>query len=170
MIPGCSARTAFICGDATDPHDVHRQPIGPRQGCRSECHLSRARTGAHDVGWRLGEVATLAAVALVLMLLLGGCKSSSGTGTPVEVSVAQLAAEQSAYAGKDVRTRGVVRMFADPEGDYYVVEDSLENRVELMPASSATSYADQQVTVIGRFDVDPNVGRVIKITEIRANP
>ena len=104
----------------------------------------------------------LAAVIVLPLALL----STRGRGDG-SIPLAQLAAQQEAYAGKVVRTHGVVREF---EGGYvgvhYVIEDDRQNRVLLQPPDVAAPYLGRDVTVLGRFEWHAEGGRFITVNQI----
>jgi hypothetical protein len=68
--------------------------------------------------------------------------------------------------GRDVRTEGVVRRFADPSGPYFVLEDAEDNRVELSPASRVTGYQGRRVEVVGVFCFNQKRGRFIDVANV----
>jgi len=123
-----------------------------------------------SLGRRRG-LSALAALSIVALLVAGAWSLTRGGSTdPAAVSLAQLAADTEAYAGHEVQTHGVVRRFVDPEGSsYYVVEDGVPNRVEIEPASAASPYVGQQVTVRGQFHFDDQQGRVIVVDRLMAD-
>jgi len=104
-----------------------------------------------------------AAVASALALLaVAGC---GGSGP---VTLAKLATNQDAYAGKEVTASGRVEEQANADGShYYVLSDPAQDLVELVPARRARAYRGRNVTVSGRFAVDPHVGRLIRIATIK---
>jgi len=98
-----------------------------------------------------------------LQLVMASCQA----GGPANVSLAQLAARQESYDGRQVRTQGVVRAFDDRAGRYYVIEDARPNRVELRPADAAARYDGQQIAVTGRFHFSEITGRSIDVERIQ---
>lgn len=106
---------------------------------------------------RLSAVTGLAAVAFA-----AGC---GGSGQP---SLAKLASNQTSYVGKDVSTTGFVERQRSGNGSaYYVLADTAQDLVLLEPAAIARRYQGKQVTVQGRFDLDPHRGRVIHVVSIK---
>ncbi len=99
---------------------------------------------------------------LLVAAVLAGCSA------PQHVTLADLVAQQEAYAGQQVETSGEVRAFHDPGGTYYVLEDANANRVQVRPADDVARYVGRQLTVVGRFDVLPDAGRVMVIESARA--
>jgi hypothetical protein len=104
----------------------------------------------------------LGLAAIALAVLLAGCPAEDET--PVEVSLAELVAEQREFDGRDVETQGVVRTFDEPR--HYWIEDDHPNRVELLPDEVAEPYVGQEVRVTGRFSYADDRGRVIEVDEI----
>jgi hypothetical protein len=103
-----------------------------------------------------------AVVATALAALAAGC---GGSGQP---SLAKLASDQTAYVGKEVSTAGVVERQRSGNGSaYYVLADPAQDLVLLEPAETARRYQGEQVTVHGRFELDPRQGRVIHVVSIR---
>lgn len=100
--------------------------------------------------------------AVALAVLVAGCPADDGT--PVEVSLAELVAEQQDFDGRTVQTQGIVRTFDDPR--HYWIEDDLPNRVELQPDEVAEPHVGQEVRVTGRFSYADDRGRVIEVDEI----
>ncbi len=83
------------------------------------------------------------------------------------VSLASLVAHQDRYDGNRVRVEGHVRLFVDADGgEYFVLEDTHHDRVQLEPAASASSYRRAVVRVTGCFTADPTTGRHLRITTI----
>ena len=98
----------------------------------------------------------------VLAAVAAGC---GGSGAP---SLARLASDQSAYVGKEVSTTGVVERQRSSNGSaYYVLADTAQDLVLLEPPVAARRYRGEQVTVHGRFELDPSQGRVIHLLSIR---
>jgi len=105
---------------------------------------------------------------VVACLLVGGAWALAHRG-PANTSLAQLAARQESYDGKDIRVEGAVRQFQDPDGTvYYVIEDGRPNRVELQPASVGAPYVGQQIVVVGTFHFDERRGRSITVQQVEA--
>jgi hypothetical protein len=108
----------------------------------------------------------LLTVAVVASFFLGSACAAADSA-PMRLSLAQLAADQTAYGGRHIQTQGTVRQFQDPNGTvYYVIEDSRANRVELTPASTGSAYVGQQVVVVGIFHVDDQRGRSIAVEHV----
>lgn len=92
--------------------------------------------------------------------LVAGCGSGS-------VPLARLTSNQDAYIGKEVRTSGRVEQQTNVDGShYYVLTDSAQNLVILVPFRRARRYAGREVSLSGRFGFDPHVGRLIRIASI----
>ena len=107
------------------------------------------------------RVSAALAAALVL-LAVAGC---GGSGQP---TLAKLAANQDAYAGKEVTVSGRVEEQANANGShYYVLSDPAQDLVALVPAGRARPDRGRDVTVSGRFAVDAHVGRLIRIATIK---
>lgn len=106
--------------------------------------------------------ASAALAAATTVLVVAGCGGSS------QPTLAKLAANQDAYAGKEVTVSGRVEEQANANGShYYVLSDPAQDLVELVPAARARPDRGRDVTVSGRFAVDPHVGRLIRITTIK---
>lgn len=102
-----------------------------------------------------------------LLLVLVALSACAGVRT---LSLEQLATEQEQLTGETVRTSGVVRQFADPGGAaYYVLEDAAANRVQLLPPNAVARYAGQSLTVVGRFEVSPTLGRVLHVESVTSD-
>jgi len=102
------------------------------------------------------------AIAAALTLTVAGC---GGSGQP---TLAKLAANQDAYAGKQVTVSGRVEEQANADGShYYLLSDPAQDLVELLPAGRARPDRGRDVTVSGRFAVDSHVGRLIRIATIK---
>lgn len=83
------------------------------------------------------------------------------------ILLAELASEQERFIGDSVRTSGTVRSFVDHDGSrYYVLEDSADNRVQLLPPTAVARYEGRNVTVVGGFGVRPREGRVLEVETI----
>ena len=103
-----------------------------------------------------------AAASALALLAVAGC---GGSGP---VTLAKLAANQDAYTGKEVTVSGRVEEQANADGSrYYVLSDPAQDLVELIPARQVRPYRGRDVTVSGRFAVDPHVGRLIRIATIK---
>ncbi len=100
-----------------------------------------------------------------LVVLIAGC---GGSG---QVSLAKLAANQDTYVGKEVTANGRVARQANGDGtQYYVLTDGAGDLVNLAPPRRARPYLGRDVTVQGRFAIDPRLGRLIEITTIKNGP
>lgn len=97
--------------------------------------------------------------------LLGGC---GGGGTPVDASLARLAAHQESYSDRQVSVQGMVKRLRNPDGArYYALSDRRGDLVALQPGRVAARHVGQQVAVTGTFVIDPHVGRLIRIQGVR---
>lgn len=105
---------------------------------------------------------------LALVLALGCCACSAGSAVePLRVSLAQLAADEANYDGRNVEIQGTVRRFASPgETDYFVLEDTRPNRLALEPASAVEPFTDQAVDVVGTFHFDDRHGRRVSVARV----
>lgn len=102
------------------------------------------------------------AAAAALIVALAGCGGSSA------VTLAKLAANQDAYAGKTVTLSGRVEEQTNGNGTpYYVLSDRAHDLVALVPARRARADRGRDVIVSGRFAVDAHVGRLIRIVTIK---
>jgi hypothetical protein len=98
---------------------------------------------------------------LLAAVVIGAC---TGVRT---ISLAEPTSEQERFVGDSVRTSGTVRSFVDPDGSrYYVLEDSADNRIQLLPPTAVARYDGRRVTVIGGFGVRPRLGRVVEVHTI----
>ena len=108
----------------------------------------------------LRALAALAAATTVL--------AAAGCGGSSQPTLAKLANNQDAYAGKEVTVSGRVEEQANANGShYYVLSDPAQDLVELVPAARARPDRGREVTVSGRFAVDPHVGRLIRVVTIK---
>lgn len=95
-------------------------------------------------------------------LVVVACSASS-------VTLSQLVADEEAFIGRQVDVEGRVVAFLDPDGtEYFVLEDASQNRVMLLPTDLVRGYVGETIEVVGRFDFDPNAGRILEVEEIRA--
>lgn len=101
------------------------------------------------------------AVMSLTGMLLGGCGIGGGVQ---EVTLERLADEQDAWDGRDVRTRGIVRMAEQPL--HYWIEDAEPNRVEILPAEAVEDLVGQQVIVEGTFAFRDDRGRTITVGSV----
>lgn len=133
---------------------------------RTECTERRSAT---RVG-RLGRDArsrrpTRSGLRGWLCLMLGvPLLTACGASGPADVTLAELAARPQAYDGRDVRTRGTVRVFDAPR--HYWLEDAQLNRVGLEPMERIAPHLGREVTVTGRFSYARERGRRIAISSI----
>lgn len=111
----------------------------------------------------LSSLPHLARIAAGL-LLAANLAACDGDKTPLELSLAELAARPTAYDGRVVRTRGTVRGFDDPR--HYWLEDENLNRVGLMPEERVAPHLGRQITVLGQFSYTRDRGRRIRIGTI----
>lgn len=49
----------------------------------------------------------------------------------------------------------------------FVLEDEHQNRVLLLPAEQVQDHTGAEMVVTGEFDFDPEVGRVLRVEELR---
>lgn len=111
------------------------------------------------VRWAIAGAAIVAGATM-----LTGCGAADGAR---RVSLASLAGHQEGYDGVRVKTRGRVRAFADPGGQsYFVIEDSEDNRVKLVPNGIAGRYGGSVVDVTGCFTAGPTAGRTLRLSEV----
>lgn len=101
--------------------------------------------------------------AILLASSLAACDRSTA---PVELSLAELAANPAAYNGRVVRTRGTVRGFDDPR--HYWLEDDNMNRVGLIPEDRVAPHLGRQITVLGQFSYARDRGRRLRVGTIEA--
>lgn len=113
-----------------------------------------------DVSPGIGRVRFL--VALGLALVFAACG-------PVTVTLDELVADQDERVGQRLTVEGTVVAFEEPDGSIsYVLEDDSHNRV-LLPSSRADGHPGERVVVTGSFDFYPDVGRVLRVDEIRTS-
>lgn len=106
--------------------------------------------------------ASAALAAATTVLVVAGCGGSS------QPTLAKLANNQDAYAGKEVTVSGRVEEQANANGShFYVLSDPAQDLVELVPAARARPDRGRDVTVSGRFAIDAHVGRLIRIVTIK---
>ena len=106
--------------------------------------------------------AGLATVAATMAFMLAAC----GDGGIRDVTLAELVADEGEYAGDQVRIRGTIVGFENPE--HYVIEDAHSNRVEIVPLERIAEYVGRAVEVTGRFSFSENRGRVLELEEVTA--
>lgn len=87
---------------------------------------------------------------------------------PASVTLERLVAEQEDLAGRNVSVSGRVTPIEEPDGTVsFVLEDERQNRLLLLPTARVEDYAGERVVVTGEYDFDPEVGRLLRIEEIR---
>lgn len=92
----------------------------------------------------------------------------AGCGGGGQTSLANLANNQDAYLGKQVSTSGTVEGQSNGNGSrYYVLTDSEQDLVVLVPSRTARRFVGDAVVVSGRFGFDPHAGRLVRIERIR---
>ena len=101
--------------------------------------------------------ASLLAIALLATALVS-CGDSDGT--PIELSLSDLARFSERYDGERVATRGIVRSHPDPE--HYWIEDADLNRVRIRPHSAVEALVGERVRIVGRFYYSSDTGRRIE--------
>jgi len=100
-----------------------------------------------------------------VVAFVSGCGGGSG-----QVQLAHLVSDQDAYVGRNITTSGRVEEQTNINGShYYVLADSAQNLVILVPAQRARRFADRHVSVSGHFGFNPHVGRLIDIASITAS-
>ena len=83
------------------------------------------------------------------------------------MSLARLAGNQDAYFGKELTTSGLVEVETDANGShYFVLADSAQNLVLLVPEDRAHPFAGRDVIVRGRFGFSPHLGRLLRIVSV----
>lgn len=97
-----------------------------------------------------------------IVLLLAAC----GSGGIRDVTLGQLVADEREYSGDQVRLRGTVVRFENPE--HYVVEDERSNRVEVRPLEDIAPFDGMLVEVTGRFTFSEDRGRLLELEEVEA--
>ena len=101
-------------------------------------------------------------VVVATLLLLAAC----GGGGIRDVTLGQLVADEAEYDGDQVRLRGTVVGFENPE--HYVVEDERSNRVEVRPLDDIAPFEGMEVEVTGRFTFSEDRGRMLDLEEVEA--
>ncbi|MCH8553266.1 MAG: glucose-inhibited division protein B [Natronospirillum sp.] len=101
-------------------------------------------------------------------LLLSTLVLTACTDVVLERSLEQLVAHQSGYAGRDVRTTGVVRSFDDPL--HFWIEDDELNRVAIEPEDRVADHVGQRVQVTGTFISSADSGRIIRAEQVERLP
>lgn len=112
--------------------------------------------------------ATRLTVALLAGLLVtAGCAPEPRAR---EATLGNLVVGSDHFAGQRVITEGVVQSFPQPR--HYWLEDDHRNRVGLEPVALIASLEGAQVRVTGMFSVEPDRGRLIRVTalEVLAGP
>jgi len=121
--------------------------------------MAAAPSTATSSVWALRVV-----VVAICAVLLVGCGGTSGLP---RVSLSLLVAHQDRYDGARVRVRGRVRAFVDPDGlRYFVLEDTRDNRVRLVPSDVVGRYRGSEVEVTGCFTTSPVVGRRLRASDV----
>lgn len=100
----------------------------------------------------------VAIIAALLSLL--ACTGDSAA----DVTLAQLAAQQNDYAGRQVVVSGTLR--SHPEPLHYWIEDDAYHRVELDSPVDLKGREGEQLTVRGRFRYQPDQGRAITVVSL----
>ncbi len=113
--------------------------------------------------WRRIDLLALAAAAgAASAILLAGC------GSLTRLSVSALAEREQALSGQRVETQGIVRFRRGRGGRaHLVLEGAGGEEVVLTPVRSVKRYLDQRVTVTGRLEASPLVGRLIEVGRVR---
>ncbi|WP_131917534.1 hypothetical protein [Chromatocurvus halotolerans] len=107
------------------------------------------------------EVLTMRHAAIIVALLsLIACTGDNAA----DVTLAQLAAQQDDYAGRQVVVSGTLRSHPDPL--HYWIEDDAYHRVELDFPGDLTGREGEPLTVRGRFRYQPDRGRSIKVVSL----
>lgn len=105
--------------------------------------------------------ATLTVALVAMAALLAAC--TSGTSAPIEITLAELVADQDGYDGEAVVSRGILHAYDDPL--HYWIEDTEVNRVELVPHDGLDALVGAEVEVAGTFRYRDDRGRVITVDE-----
>jgi hypothetical protein len=118
-----------------------------------------------------------AAIALVFGLVvigLAGEKIYRNLTPPTPVPLAAIHRYTERYVGERVVVVGTVRMFDDPGGRYYVLEDPGQNRILLdAPSAQLANLVGQGATATGTVGFDERRGiylTVRALSPLRANP
>ena len=102
-----------------------------------------------------------------LLATVGLAMAVAACGPPT-VTLERLVVEHDHLAGRRVTVAGRVVPFEEPDGtEYFVLEDDRQNRVLLLPADRVQGHAGEEVVVTGEFDFDPEMGRMLRIEELR---
>lgn len=112
---------------------------------------------------RAARTGTALLVPSLLLLLLGGCRSQGQV-----VPLSELVAHQMSYQGDDLAVRGSIVAFGAGAGQYFVIQDAHQNRVEVLPTSRVARYRGSRVTVEGTFHADQTRGRWIWLHNVAA--
>lgn len=100
-------------------------------------------------------------VAIIIALLsLLACTGDSAA----DVTLAQLAAQQDGYTGRQVIVSGTLR--SHPEPLHYWIEDDAYHRVELDSPVDLEGREGEHLTVRGLFHYQPDQGRSIKVVSL----
>jgi len=97
-----------------------------------------------------------AAIAFILLCLIA-CTGDS----IANVTLAQLAAQQDDYAGRQVIVGGTLRSHPDPL--HYWIEDDEYHRVELTYPGDLKRHEGEYLTVRGLFSYHADRGRSIRV-------
>jgi hypothetical protein len=103
----------------------------------------------------------LVGVAALVLLAV-----SCGGGGIRDVTLGELVADEGEFSGDQVRLRGTVVRFENPE--HYVVEDERSNRVEVRPLEDIAPFDGMLVEVTGRFTFSEDRGRLLELEEVEA--
>ena len=96
---------------------------------------------------------------IVALAAMAGCSDRQR-----ELSLGQLARQQSAYDGRDVITTGVLRTHDQPR--HYWIADPADHRVELISQEDLAPMVGLKLRVRGRFRYDPARGRRIQVDHV----
>lgn len=103
-------------------------------------------------------------VGLILALVSIAC-------SPSTVTLDRLVADQERFIGDRVIVTGWVVSFEEPDGSVsFVLEDAEQHRVLLLPDNIGERHLGDSVAVTGRFDFDPDQGRILWVEEIHPTP
>ena len=105
---------------------------------------------------------------IFLLLAALGTVAACGGREAVEVTLAQLVAQQDAYAGRTVVAVGTLRSHPDPA--HYWIEDDRYNRVEVAYGDDLAPYLGRRLAVRGLFRYDSDEGRRIDVEYLAPSP
>lgn len=100
--------------------------------------------------------------ALLLAATLSAC--SADAGSPREVTLAEVVADQEAHDGDVLTLEGVVRSYDAPV--HHWIEDADQHRVELEPQDLVAPHVGEQIRVTGRYTFQDDRGRLLEIDEL----